>query len=196
MSHAALLFRRKVWLWLPPALLLAAGSLFWVRELTAGRAVGGALDRRLAAATAERDKARAEAELLTRLAAAVETNRVETERLYGERFATESGRFTDLVREIKRLAEHAGLDPREISYPEDALDGFGLSRRSFIFSVEGNYSNLRMFLHLLELSPSFVTVNEIKVSERTGKGLRVALRLSTFFVTPADGTASGRSGVS
>ena len=196
MKRGADLLRRKVWLWLPPALLLAAASFFWFRQFTAVRTAGGALDRRLAAATAERDTARADAERLSSLAEAVEANRIETERLYGERFATESGRFTDLVREIKRLAEHAGLDPREISYPEETLDGFGLARRSFVFTVEGNYSNLRMFLHLIELSPSFVTVNEIKVSERKGKGLQVNLRLSTFFSTPAADSASDVRGAS
>ncbi len=55
-------------------------------------------------------------------------------------------------------------------------------RRSFVFSVEGTYGDLRTFLHLLELAPVFVTVNEIQVSDGSkGRGLGVSLRLSTFF---------------
>ncbi len=50
-----------------------------------------------------------------------------------------------------------------------------------MFNVEGSYANLRMFLHLLELSPSFVSVDEIKLREWTGRGISVSLRLSTFF---------------
>ena len=108
-----------------------------------------------------------------------------------EKFATESGRFTSLVREIKQLAEHAGLDPKEIGYPEEAFADLGLVRRSFVFTVQGSYVNLRAFLYLLELSPSYVTVDSIEVRELAGaKGLGVDLRLSTFFAAPPPAAAA------
>lgn len=163
-------------------MLLAVGLFFLGRDWRSGRELGADLDRRLEAASRERTSASTEIERLDRLARESARNRLDTARLYEERFSTEKGRFTDLVREIKRLAEHAGLDPKDIGYPEESLEGFGLSRRSFIFAVDGSYANLRAFLHLLELSPSFVTLNEIAVSERDGgKGLSVSLRLTTFF---------------
>jgi hypothetical protein len=184
MSAATGPFSRRIALWLPPAIVLAVASILLVRHLGGGDGEGGTLDRRFQAAVAERDSTRAEEARLAGLARAEETNRVEVEQLYREHFSTESGRFTDLVREIRRLAEHAGLDPKEFGYPEEKFDGFDLSRRSFVFDVEGSYANLRTFLHLLELSPSFVTVDEIRVSERKGTGVSIRLRLSTLFVAP------------
>lgn len=184
MSPVVATLRRRLALWLPPAVLLVAGGFLWIREVASGRASGAALEGPYAAAVAERDKARAEEERLAALAEALAHRRREVEALYGDHFSTERVRFTDLVREIKRLAEHSGLDPKEIGFPEESLDGFDLARRSFLFNVEGSYANLRMFLHLLELSPSFVTVNQIRVRERSGRGLNASLQLSTFFVEP------------
>jgi hypothetical protein len=195
-SGAPGIFRRRLWLWLPPALVLAFAVFFLARFWATGRTVGGSLDRRLAAASAARDTAVAEEKHLAELTRAADANRADIERLYSERFSTESGRFTDLIREIKRLAEHAGLDPREIGYPEELLDGFDLERRSFQFTVEGSYANLRMFLYLLEFSPSFVTVDEIRVGERTGKGVRVELKLSTFFARTPEPAAPRRGAAS
>jgi hypothetical protein len=194
MNDASRASARRVLLWLPPAILLAVASILLVRHLGGGDGEGGALDRRFQAALAERDAMRAEEARLAGLARAEEANRIEVERLYRERFSTESGRFTDLVREIRRLAEHAGLDPKEFGYPEEKFDGFDLTRRSFVFDVEGSYANLRTFLHLLELSPSFVTVDEIRVGERKGTGLNIRLRLSTLFVAP--GAAPDRTNAS
>jgi hypothetical protein len=184
MSRARAPFGRRLGLWVPPAIVLAAGLFFLARHLAAGGEPSGAVDRRIASAMAERDQARAEEARLAELVRDEAANRRDVDVLYRERFSTEQGRFTDLVREIKRLAEHSGLDPREIGYPEESFGGYELTRRSFVFGVEGGYPNLRTFLHLLELSPSFVTVNEIRVSERKGSGLTVRLQLSTFFFDP------------
>ena len=195
MKRAGSIFRRRLGLWLPPAILAVLGSFFLAREINLGRTLGGDLERRIAAATAERDAARADEARWRALTTAMGENRRDVAVLYGERFETEQGRFTDMIRELKRLAEHAGLDPREFGYPEETLPGYGIERRSFVFHVEGNYPNLRMFLHLLELSPSFVTVDQIKVGERAPQGLKVDLKLSTFFARPgaAEAAAEGRS---
>jgi len=186
------LWRRKVWLWLPPALVLigAVGFLVYL-ESSLGSGLQQ-LDRRLERASREREEAATKLARLTELAAAAEVSRVDTAKLYAERFATERSRLTDLIREIKQLAEHAGLDPREIGYPEEILEDFDLRRRSFVFSVQGSYANLRAFLHLLELSPSFVTIEQIRVNEQSGnRGLGVSLRLATFFAGEPSAPAPG-----
>lgn len=186
------LWRRKVWLWLPPALVLI-GAVGFLVYLESGLGSGlQQLDRRLERASREREEAATKLTRLTELAAAAEVSRVDTAKLYAERFATERSRLTDLIREIKQLAEHAGLDPREIGYPEEILEDFDLRRRSFVFSVQGSYANLRAFLHLLELSPSFVTIEQIRVNEQSGnRGLGVSLRLATFFASEPSALAPG-----
>jgi hypothetical protein len=201
MISARALWRRRVWIWLPPAVALCMATLFLVYLERGVRARGADLDARLQAAQLQHAEARANLARFQKLAAAAQSTREQVESLMAEKFATESGRFTDLIREIKLLAEHAGLDPRDIGYPEEDLAELGLVRRSFVFSVEGSYSNLRAFLYLVELSPSFITVDQIEVRELSGaKGLGASLRLSTFFAAsgdepgvPARPAAGGRS---
>ncbi len=185
MSRSFGFWRRRVWIWLPPALALAAATLYLVSLQRGARSQGASLGARLEVAQREHGQARAAVERLEKLDAAAQATRAQMARFMEEKFATEGGRFTSLVREIKQLAEHAGLDPREIGYPEEAYADLGLVRRSFVFSVQGSYVNLRAFLYLLELSPSYVTVDSIELRELAGaKGLGVALRLSTFFAAP------------
>ena len=155
------------------------------------RSQGATLASRLEVAQREHDQASAALARLDALDTSARATREQMARLMEEKFATESGRFTSLVREIKQLAEHAGLDPKEIGYPEEAFADLGLVRRSFVFTVQGSYVNLRAFLYLLELSPSYVTVDSIEVRELAGaKGLGVDLRLSTFFAAPPPAAAA------
>jgi hypothetical protein len=109
-------------------------------------------------------------------------NRERVERLDRELFASERARFTDTVRELKDLAGRAGLDPGNIGYPSEDLAQYGLSRRSFVFAVNGSYGALRTFLNLVELTPSFLVVEQIDVDEGGG-GLAIRLHLSTLFAT-------------
>ena len=104
--------------------------------------------------------------------------------LYEERFATRSQRLTAVTTEVKDLARKAGLNPRSLSYPSQDIEDYGLVKRSFVFPVEGTYSELRQFLNLLELSDSFLTLEEISLTEAgadQGPELRMSLSLSTLF---------------
>lgn len=180
------LWRRKIWIWFPPALALILATLYLAYFQRGLRSQGANLERRLLSAEREHEEAGNDLNRLETLAAQALATREQTARLKEEKFATESGRFTSLVREIKQLAEHAGLDPREIGYPEESYASLGLVRRSFVFGVQGSYVNLRAFLYLLELSPSYVTIDQIELRDLSGaKGLGVNLRLSTFFAAPA-----------
>jgi hypothetical protein len=195
MNGTYALWRRRVWIWLPPAVALLGATLYLVLLERGVSAQGASLDARLAAAQREHMEAQTNLARLEGLDAAAQSTRDEMERLMAEKFATESGRFTNLIREIKQLSEHAGLDPRELGYPEETYAELGLVRRSFVFSVEGSYLNLRAFLYLLELSPSYVTVDQIDVHDLTGaKGLGVSLRLSTFFAAPPAASAAHAAG--
>lgn len=104
--------------------------------------------------------------------------------LYDERFSTRSQRMTAVMAEVKSLARRAGLNPRSISYPEVAIEDYGLVKRSFVFPVEGTYIELRQFLNLLELSDSFLTLEAVTLGEAggdQGPELRMNLTISTLF---------------
>jgi hypothetical protein len=191
----AALSGRRVALWAIPLGVIAL-NLFWLSVFGSGS--------RLRARELERQLGRARAThaaIVERLGAtekiwiAATENRKATEEIYRERFSTERARFTDQVRELKNLAERAGLNPTSIAYPAESLANFGLRRRSFAFTVKGSYAALRTFLHLLDLSASFLTVEQISVGE-SGGGLSIRLRLSTLFESVAnDAEAAERSGL-
>lgn len=115
----------------------------------------------------------------------VDRNHKQVTELYDDRFSTESRRLTQIMKEVKDLATRAGLRPNAIRYPEETLEEYDLEKRSFVFSVDGTYEDLRKLINLLELSPSFLTLEEVSLSEsggRTGGALlRINLKLSTLF---------------
>jgi hypothetical protein len=186
-------FRRHPWLWAAP-LALVAINVVWLSAFGSGARLRAAdLDSRLGRA---RETHAAETGRLAereRLWIAATENRGRVESLYRERFSTERGRLTAVVREIRELASRAGLEPQTVSYPEESLEEYGLVRRSLVFTVEGDYADLRTFLHLLELTPTFVNVEQIRVGERPVGALGIALRLSTLFAVDEPATDAGEA---
>ena len=180
MSLARSFGGRRAALWLVPLAIVVA-NVVWLSAFGSGSRVRHReLERQLQQARRVQGQLAEAVASREQLWIRATENRARLEQLRRERFATERSRFTEQVRELKSLAVRAGLEPDAIAYPQDQLLDFGLVRRAFVFTVDGSYAALRNFLHLLELSPSFLTIEEIGVSEGRG-GLAVKLRLSTLF---------------
>jgi Tfp pilus assembly protein PilO len=113
--------------------------------------------------------ARAELQQREDLLRQAKVNRVRVRQLYDEQFSTRRRRLTGVTAEVQALARRAGLVPRAISYPEEQIQQYGLVRRSFVFSVDGTYADLRKFINLLELSDSFLTLEDIALTEAGGR---------------------------
>lgn len=113
----------------------------------------------------------------------IERTRLAVDDLYSERLAPERERLTRIIAEVKDLAARSGLTPPSVSYPTEPLEAYGLRRRAFVFSVQGTYPDLRKFINLLELSDTFLTLEEIGLSESSGGALSIQLRVSTLFAT-------------
>lgn len=176
------LWRRRALLWAPALafFVLAAGALGLYHARFAGEAEIS--ERALERARGALAELTAERRALERDLERIRTNRTALASFYGQRLATESERLTRVIAEVKDLAERSGLSPGAISYPDERLEGFGLRRRSFVFAVQGSYSDLRRLINLLELSPSFLTLEEVRLNEGGGGGrLGISLRLSTLF---------------
>lgn len=175
-------FRRRPLRWAVPLAAIVV-NFAWLSAFGSGARLRAAdLDSRLSRARAESAEVSALLAAREKLWITATENRERVERLRRETFSSERARLTAVVREVKDLATRSGLAPSTIRYPEETYSDFGLSRRSIDFSVDGDYADLRTFLHLLELTPSFVTVDEISVSERDRGRLGISLRLSTLFV--------------
>jgi Tfp pilus assembly protein PilO len=177
-------WREHPWWWGPPLALLAVNLvlLVWFQAVYSGAArnVEQQLERRRAELASLAGVLSEQRDVVER----VRTNREEVEAFYSVRLATSQERLTGILREVRRLAETAGLSPSAVNYPEDELEEFGLEKRGVTFGVEGSYVALRRFVNLLELSESFLTLEEVNLSGRATEGvLRINLRLSTLFST-------------
>lgn len=199
------LWRDSLRVWLPALIffLIAAAALGVYRLRFASEAEVSERSvertrRALSALTHDRDQLATDIER-------IRANRAMLESFYGDRLATESERLTRIIAEVKDLAQRSGLEPLAIRYPEEAIEGFGLRRRAFEFGVKGTYNDLRELINLLELSDSFLTLEQVTLVESGGGGpLGIELRLSTLFATEdaplleaaragrrGDGTAAG-----
>lgn len=177
------IWRRNLRSWLPPLLvfLVALGALVVYRLVFAGeaRAGGRQIDNR----EAEVARLVEERERGERLVNRLVENQRRIEEFRGQRLATEAERLTRVIAEVKELARRAGVEPSSIRYPEERLEDLDLTRRSIVFSVDGDYGGLRTFINLLELSDLFLTLEEISLSGRSGDSskLRISLQVSTLF---------------
>ena len=110
---------------------------------------------------------------------------------YTERLSSENVRLTRILAEVRQLATNAGLAPTSINYGKEEIEDHGLLRRSIDFTVEGSYLEFRRFVNLLELSDSFLTLEQVglRESDESGNNLRITLSVSTLFTSPeaADG---------
>ncbi len=191
------IWRRRLWLWLPALLFLLLNVVaFGIYRFSYADQTAG-LESRIATREGELaslSKHRAELEALVTQA---RLNKKQIEELYSERFSTRRRRLTRMTAEIRELAGQAGLEVNNISYPEEEVDGYSLIERSFVFSVEGSYQQLRRFVNFLELSPSFLALRRVTLTGMAGPDedtLRMSLTMSTLFtqdgaVPPVGGTS-------
>jgi len=182
------IWRKRLWLWVPALVFFLANfGIFSVyRWGYAGQV------QNLEAQLTERDKDLAERRAARRakegLFQRAQVNAQRIDDFYAERLSTRRRRMTDVNGEFNRMAAKAGLTPKSVSFPEEQIEDFGLVKRSFVFSVEGTYAELRQLINLLELSESFLTLEQVTLTEGgQGPQLHMNLRISTLFANE-DGT--------
>ena len=184
MKDQSEIWRLRLWVWVPALLFFLANAVAfsvyrfgYADQVKSLEADLGEAQKQLQPQSLKRK------ELENRIQRASAAD-VAVDRLYDQQFSTRSQRLTRATTEVKTLARKAGLNPRTLSYPEEAIEDYGLVKRSFIFAVEGTYLELRQFLNLLEHSDSFLTLESVTLSETSrdqGPELRMNLKISTLF---------------
>ena len=173
----------RVWVWLPALLFFLANATAFVVYFGFADRVRS-LEASLKETQENLEPMAAKRTRLERLIQRSKRNDEEIRRLYDERFSTRSQSLTLRTSELRRLARTAGLEPQSITYDEDKIDAYGLIKRSYAFPVDGTYLELRKFINLLELSPSFFTLEEVILAGEQGDEgpeLRIRLLISTLF---------------
>ncbi|MEO8502746.1 MAG: hypothetical protein ABI609_02520 [Acidobacteriota bacterium] len=172
-------------IWVPALLFFALNVGGWLLYEFAYRDRVTVLEERLIRLQGHRQSLTTRRTDLEARLALVNQNRKDIESLYSERLATERERLTRTLAEFKTLATRAGLQPQSVSYPEVELAQFGLVKKSIVFGVDGDYNSLRQLIHLLELSPTFFSLEEVRLNNDAGGSspqLHIALQIATLFV--------------
>lgn len=176
------IWRQRLWVWVPALLFFLANAGAFAVYTVGYRGRIDALQDELDSQEGTLKKLAADQRGAQAMLNRVRTNEQQVEQLYAERLSTRSRRLTGVTAEVKDLARRAGLVPRSYSYPEDEIQEFGLIRRSYVFSVQGTYAELRKFINLIEVSRSFLSIDEVTVnSNDSGAELNISLKLSTLF---------------
>jgi Tfp pilus assembly protein PilO len=193
MSNGDVIWRQRLWVWVPALLFfLANAAAFSVYRLGYAGDVRS-LERDLDKENEKLAPLRKQRTELEQLIGRAQTSREQVAALYADRFSTRSRRLTGITAEVKTMAQSAGLEPRELTYPEEEIEDYGLVKRSFIFTVQGSYAELRRFIALLEKSPSFVSLEGASLSGQSegGQELQISLTLSTLFSKEPEQSAIG-----
>lgn len=182
MTWSGQIWRRYLALWVPALAFFVLNLVFFsaYRLVYAGRVEGlrGDLEQR----EQRLESLQGQSRDLTALVATARDSRERLGSLYSDRFSTQRARFTAVTSEIRELARRAGLEPAAMSYPTEEVEEYGLVKRYFTFGVSGTYVELRQFINLLELTPSFVVLEQVTLSGGEGVNLDIRLSLSTLFV--------------
>ncbi|WP_305043672.1 type 4a pilus biogenesis protein PilO [Geoalkalibacter sp.] len=91
--------------------------------------------------------------------------------------------LSQLVGEVFGLAKAAGLVIERITYDPQQLSESPLLSYTLVFSVNGNYEQLKQFIFSLEHSPRIIALNEIAFSggDAARRTTTLNLRFTTYF---------------
>ena len=100
----------------------------------------------------------------------------------------ELSEFTGLVDELLMLAYRSQLNIDQISYTHKAAEKVDLLQYDLSFAVNGQYAQLKKFIHALEQSPRIMSIRQIALSSSDELGQAVVslrLKLETVFQVEA-----------
>ena len=102
---------------------------------------------------------------------------------FQKRLGTFQENMTKIIKEIEELSRKSGVVPHTYGFSYSEGEKKHFIRFQIVFPFEADYSNVRNFLHLLELTPSFITLNSINLNTAGEMSEKVNLqfRLTTYF---------------
>jgi Tfp pilus assembly protein PilO len=84
---------------------------------------------------------------------------------------------------LAQLAREANLEYQQRSINQDHEKGSTLSHLTLTMGLEGDYRDIRQFIHTLETSPEFIVIQGISLGKPADgkKPLTLALTLATYY---------------
>ena len=105
-----------------------------------------------------------------------------------EVLATRNKRLVEVQQELARLCDQFGIDLRMVGSDSELLLDEELDRFVMTVPLEGNYANLRKFLHAIEISDKFLIVERVSLArgKMGGNQLDLNIGLATYFSAPEE----------
>jgi hypothetical protein len=90
---------------------------------------------------------------------------------------------------LDKLAAAANVTPGRRSLEESQERGSDLGKLTATVFLQGEYRNIRRFIHDLETAPDFMILENVALSQETerSRGLAVVVKVATYFRNAADG---------
>ena len=170
------------WLWLPAVLLLALNGVLYLGYRTL-------LSERFDLAAMKRERLEKDYQAAT-------DQRNGLQRTLDGWQAAESGiaefyarvgrreeKLPQLMKEIDELVRKVGTVPHRINFGQSEVPEADLVEFSIEFPFEGDYASVRNLLNLLEVTPSFLIVDQFNIgsSGELQEKVRLQFRLRTAF---------------
>lgn len=176
-------WKQNLGLWVPPAtfliLMAVLLTLFGLKFADEAEVARSRLERR----TQELESVRSQRLEAERIVEQVQASEEGLADFYGRRLSSESQALTRVIAEVKDLCSRAGIAPTTLGYEREEVEGQDLSRRTITFAVDGTYAQLRQLVNFIELSDTFLILDEVSLrgNDVEGTPLRINLRISTLF---------------
>lgn len=113
--------------------------------------------------------------------------KVQQARAEGDRFLTEymmdrRTTYSTIVAELDRVANEAGIKPKEKSYNLENVEGSDTVMQMTVTSAfEGTYASLTKFVNLLDKSSRFLIIETLSAAPQQGNNLlNISIKLDTF----------------
>ncbi len=89
---------------------------------------------------------------------------------------------------LAQLARAGNLDYQQRAINQEHTKGSTLSQLVLTMTLEGDYRDIRSFIHTLETAPDFIVVRSVSLAKPgdAKKALTVALTLATYYRADAD----------
>lgn len=102
---------------------------------------------------------------------------------YEETFPSSSVGYSSIESDLDSIASHAGLQTGGVSFKPKNLPDRGVTELEITAQVNGDYAAIIRFINGLEVSKNFYLLNDLSLDSASTGGIRLQLKLHTYFRT-------------
>jgi Tfp pilus assembly protein PilO len=138
-------------------------------------------------------EARRSAAQLRDRASAIRSNSADVGRFYSKLAGSETAELVPTLEAVEAMARAPGLKPGGRGVSRADVRGTRLEQVSVTLPLEGSYAQLVRFLHEVETSPRFLTIDSVSMRMSAQRGASLQVQLSAY-MQAAPGTSRRRGG--